>query len=59
MIKEFTLKGIQQHIASETKIRIEWSCLEYLDKAEDLENREWYTRLAKDHLVISVLIRMQ
>lgn len=49
IIKGFTLKGIQQYIASKTKIWIEWSCLEYLKKAEEQENREWYTRLAKDH----------
>jgi len=49
IIKCFTLKGIQQYIASKTKIWIEWSCLEYLKKAEEQENREWYIRLAKDH----------
>ena len=49
IIKGFTLKGIQQYIASKTKIWIEWSCLEYLKKAEEQENREWYFRLAKDH----------
>ena len=41
--------GIQQYIASNTKIWIEWSCLEYLKKADEQENREWYLRLAKDH----------
>jgi hypothetical protein len=41
IIKGFTLKGIQQYIASKTKIWIEWSCLEYLKKAEEQENREW------------------
>jgi hypothetical protein len=49
MIKGFTLKGIQQYIASKTKIWIEWSCLEYLKKAEQQENREWYYYMAKDH----------
>jgi hypothetical protein len=49
IIKGFTLKGIQQYIASKTKIWIEWSCLEYLKKAEEIENKEWYLRLAKDH----------
>ena len=49
IIKGFTLKGIQQYIASKTKIWIEWSCLEYLKKAEAQENREWYLKLAKDH----------
>ncbi len=34
IIKGFTLKGIQQYIASKTKIWIEWSCLEYLKKSE-------------------------
>ncbi len=41
VIKGFTLKGIQQYIATKTKIWIEWSCLEYLKKAEEQENREW------------------
>src|SRR6476659_7687731 len=49
IINGFTLKGIQQYIASKTKIWIEWSCLEYLKKAEEQENREWYFRLANDH----------
>jgi hypothetical protein len=49
IIKGFTLKDIQQYIVSKTKIWIEWSCLEYLKKTEELENREWYMRLAKDH----------
>jgi hypothetical protein len=49
IIKGFTLKGIQQYIASKTKIWVEWSCLEYLKKAEEQENKEWYLRLAKDH----------
>jgi hypothetical protein len=49
IIKGFTLKGIQQYIASKTKIWIEWSCLEYLKKSEGQENKEWYLRLAKDH----------
>jgi FMN phosphatase YigB (HAD superfamily) len=49
IIKGFTLKGIQQYIASKTKIWIEWSCLEYLKKTEEQENKEWYMRLAKDH----------
>ncbi len=40
IIKGFTLKGIQQYIASKTKIWIEWSCLEYLKKSEEQENRE-------------------
>ena len=49
IIKGFTLKGIQQYIASKTKIWIEWSCLEYLKKAEEQENREWYYHMARDH----------
>jgi len=49
IIKGFTLKGIQQYIASKTKIWIEWSCLEYLKKTEEQENKEWYLRLAIDH----------
>jgi hypothetical protein len=49
IIKGFTLKGIQQYIASKTKIWIEWSCLEYLKKAEEQENREWYVHMARDH----------
>jgi hypothetical protein len=35
IIKGFTLKGIQQYIASKTKIWIDWSCLGYLNKAEE------------------------
>ena len=49
IIKGFTLKGIQQYIASKTKIWIEWSCLEYLKKAEEPENKEWNFRLTNDH----------
>ncbi len=49
IIKGFTLKGIQQYIATKTKIWIEWSCMEYLKKAEEQENREWYYHMAKDH----------
>jgi hypothetical protein len=49
IIKGFTLKSIRQYIASKTKIWIEWSCLEYLKKAEEQENNKWYYRLAKDH----------
>jgi hypothetical protein len=49
VIEGFTLKGIQQYIASKTKIWIEWSCLEYLKKAEEQENKEWYYHMAKDH----------
>ena len=49
IIKGFTLKGIQQYIASKTKIWIEWPCLEWLKKAEEQENREWYYYMAKDH----------
>jgi hypothetical protein len=57
IIKGFTLKGIQQYIASKTKIWIEWSCLEYLKKAEEQENREWYMRLAKDHFAYVNIFR--
>jgi hypothetical protein len=49
VIKGFTLKGIQQYIASKTKIWIEWSCLEWLKKAEEQENREWYYHMVRDH----------
>jgi hypothetical protein len=49
IIKGFTLKGIQQYIASKTKIWIEWSCLEYLKRSEEQENREWYYHMARDH----------
>ena len=49
VIKGFTLKGIQQYIVSKTKIWIEWPCLECLKKAEEQENREWYSYMAKDH----------
>jgi hypothetical protein len=57
IIKGFTLKGIQQYIASKTKIWIEWSCLEYLKKAEEQENREWYFRLAKDQFAYINIFR--
>jgi hypothetical protein len=40
IIKGFIIKGIQQYITSKTKIWIEWSCLEYLKKTEEQENRE-------------------
>ena len=49
IIKGFTLKGIQQYIASKTKIWIEWSCLEQLKKTEEQENKEWFYHMAKDH----------
>jgi hypothetical protein len=49
IIKGFTLKGIQQYIASKTKIWIEWSCLEQLKKTEEQENREWFYYMARDH----------
>ena len=49
IIKGFTLKGIQQYIATKTKIWIEWPCLEYLKKAEEQESREWYYHMARDH----------
>jgi hypothetical protein len=49
IIKGVTLKGIQQYIASKTKIWIEWSCLEHLKKAEEQDNEEWYYHMAKDH----------
>ena len=37
IIKGFTLKGIQQYIATKTKIWVEWSCMKYLKKAEEQE----------------------
>lgn len=49
IIKGFTLKGIQQYIASKSKIWIEWSCLEQLKKTEEQENKEWFYHMAKDH----------
>jgi hypothetical protein len=49
IIKGFTLKGIQQYIASKTKIWIEWSCLEQIKKTEEQENREWFYHMARDH----------
>jgi hypothetical protein len=49
IINGFTLKGIQQYIASKTKIWIEWTCLEQIKKAEEQENRDWHLRLAQDH----------
>ena len=49
IIKGFTIKGIQQYIATKTKIWIEWSCLEQLKKREEQENREWFYHMARDH----------
>ena len=49
VIKGFTMKGIQQYIASKTKIWIEWPCLGSLKKAEEQESREWYSYMARDH----------
>ncbi|HXS59834.1 MAG TPA: hypothetical protein VN703_03370 [Candidatus Sulfopaludibacter sp.] len=49
IIKGFTLKGIQQYIASKSKIWIEWFCLEQLKKTEEQENREWFYYMARDH----------
>lgn len=49
IIKGFTLKGIQQYIASKTKVWIDGYCLENLKKTEEQENREWYISIAKDH----------
>jgi hypothetical protein len=49
IIKGFALKGIQQYIASKTKIWIEWSCLEQLKKTEEQENKEWFYHMAHDH----------
>ena len=57
IIKGFTLKGIQQYIASKTKVWIHWSCLEELKKTEEQENREWYFRLAKDHFAYINIFR--
>jgi hypothetical protein len=51
IIRGFTLKGIQQYIASKTKIWIEWFCLEHLRKSEEEENKEWYMKLSQDHFV--------
>lgn len=53
--KEAFLKGytvvndIQCYIASKTKIWIERSGIEYLNKSEEEENKKWYFNLAKDH----------
>lgn len=49
IMKGFTLKGIQQYIASKTKIWIEWSCSEQLKKSEEQENREWFYHVTRDH----------
>ena len=38
---------MQQYITSKTKIWIEWSCLEYLKKTEEQENREWFYFIAR------------
>jgi hypothetical protein len=44
IIKGFTPKDIQQYITTKTKIWIEWSCMEYLKKAEEQESSEWAIR---------------
>jgi hypothetical protein len=49
VINGFTLKGIQQYIASKTKIWLEWSCLEQLKRSEEQENREWFYHMAREH----------
>ena len=55
--KEAILKGfgnsitdIQEYILSKAHIFVERIGLEYLKKSEELENRTWYSRLAKDQL---------
>ena len=53
--KEAVLRGlgnnitdIQDYILSKTHILVERTGMEYLKKSEELENRMWYSRLAKD-----------
>ncbi len=48
-IKGFTLKGIQQYIASKTKIWIEWSCLEYLKRGEEERTKLWFRYMKTDN----------
>ncbi len=47
-LKCLTFDDTQKYIAIKTNIWIENSCLEFLKKSEEQENREWYYRLAKD-----------
>ena len=53
--KETVLRGlgnnitdIQDYILSKTHILVERTGMEYLKKSEELENRTWYSRVAKD-----------
>ena len=43
------MEDIQYYILSKSKIMIERSGLEYLKKSEEVENKRWYSYLAKDH----------
>ncbi|TVP40083.1 hypothetical protein [Candidatus Nitrosocosmicus arcticus] len=43
------IKDIQCYIASKTKIWIERSGIEYLKKSEEMEDKQWYYRLAVNH----------
>ena len=42
------IKYIQDYILSKTHILVERTGMEYLKKSEELENKMWYSRLAKD-----------
>ena len=49
-IKCLTIEDTQKYIVIKTKIWSEKSCVDFLIKSEEQENREWYYRLAKDHI---------
>ncbi len=61
--KEAILRGItlvnhiQCYIASKTKIWIERTGIEYLKKSEELEDKKWFYKMAKDHHVYIGLYR--
>ena len=58
MLKGVTLTNhIQCYIASKTKIWIERSGIEYLKKSEEIEDKKWFYRMAKDHLVYISIYR--
>lgn len=61
--KEAILRGItlvnhiQCYIASKTKIWIERSGIEYLKRSEELEDKKWFYKMAKDHHIYIGLYR--
>ena len=61
--KEAILRGvtlvnhIQCYIASKTKIWIERTGIEYLKKSEELEDKAWFYKMAKNHHIYIGLYR--